>query len=113
MLALLATNPFRQQPPRYVRATLYEYRMAGITMHRRTGAWWTRERVGLYFPVCALKRPGAHRAGLLARHLDDSGSRALIYGAGQAGKVAATAKLKVVLGDIGEKGLTERVVNVL
>ncbi|HYO52772.1 lipase maturation factor family protein, partial [Archangium sp.] len=48
VLKLLAINPFPEHPPRYIRAVLYEYRMTDVETHRRTGAWWTREQVGLY-----------------------------------------------------------------
>jgi len=58
VLALLGTNPFPEKPPRYLRALLYEYRIADWTTHRRTGAWWVRTPRGLYFPACALGRDG-------------------------------------------------------
>jgi hypothetical protein len=45
VLELLASNPFPDGPPRSVRATLYDYRFADPDEHRRTGAWWIRERV--------------------------------------------------------------------
>lgn len=54
VLGLLAHNPFPEAPPRQVRAVLYEYRMIGIEEHRRTGAWWSRERRGLYVQPLAL-----------------------------------------------------------
>ena len=56
VLALLATNPFPDRPPRYVRALLYDYKMADLRAHRRTGAWWRRTPVGVYFPACALRQ---------------------------------------------------------
>lgn len=53
VLALLEWNPFPSQPPRYVRAVLYDYRFT------RAGedatAWWKRERRGLYCPPLSLK----------------------------------------------------------
>lgn len=54
VLRLFRCNPFPDQPPRYVRALLYEYRMTDLRTRRRTGAWWHRELVGTYFPTCAL-----------------------------------------------------------
>jgi hypothetical protein len=51
---LLARNPFSDRPPKYVRALLYEYRMTDRATRRRTGAWWTRELLGLYFPAARL-----------------------------------------------------------
>ena len=50
-----ATNPFPAHPPAYVRALLYDYKMADLATHRRTGAWWVRTRVGTYFSACALR----------------------------------------------------------
>jgi hypothetical protein len=51
VLSLLKTNPFRKQPPRYVRAVLYDYRFTDRAAHRATGAWWRRERRGAYSPT--------------------------------------------------------------
>ncbi|WP_317987881.1 lipase maturation factor family protein [Hyalangium gracile] len=58
VLALFAENPFPEHPPRYVRAMLYDYRMTDLDTRRHTGAWWTREPLGLYVPPVALG-PGA------------------------------------------------------
>jgi len=54
VLGLLETNPFPGQPPRYVRAVLYEYR---FTRSDEGGAWWHREAQGLYWPAVALGPP--------------------------------------------------------
>jgi hypothetical protein len=54
VLSLFETNPFPDQPPRYVRAVLYEYRMTDLRTRRRSGEWWHREPLGLYFPPVAL-----------------------------------------------------------
>jgi len=48
---LLRRNPFPNQPPRYVRAVLYEYRFTDAAARRATGAWWQRQEKGLYSPV--------------------------------------------------------------
>lgn len=48
VLDLLAGNPFPDEPPRFVRATLYEYRPTSLAERARTGAWWRRERIGPY-----------------------------------------------------------------
>jgi hypothetical protein len=50
-LGLLATNPFPDRPPRFVRALLYDYRFTDAAERRRTGAWWRRQLRGLYCPV--------------------------------------------------------------
>src|SRR5436190_2230817 len=51
---LLATNPFPDRPPKYVRGTLYRYHFTSLATGRRTGAWWTRERIGEYSPGISL-----------------------------------------------------------
>jgi predicted DCC family thiol-disulfide oxidoreductase YuxK len=48
--ALLAHDPFPARPPHYVRASLYDYRMTDRKTRKRTGDWWTRRRLGTYFP---------------------------------------------------------------
>ena len=55
VLALLERNPFPDHPPRFVRAVLYEYHFTDAATRSATGAWWRRERLGLYCPV--LSRP--------------------------------------------------------
>jgi len=52
---LLATNPFPGQPPRFVRATVYEYTFTDFETRKRTGAWWQRQRRGQYLPPVGLK----------------------------------------------------------
>jgi hypothetical protein len=51
VLALLGYNPFPDDPPRYLRAMVYDYRFTTLTERRATGAWWRREVKGLYCPV--------------------------------------------------------------
>ena len=55
VLALLEKNPFPDQPPRYVRALLYEYRFTDPAEREATGAWWRRELKGLYFRPASLQ----------------------------------------------------------
>ena len=43
VLALLAGNPFPEGPPRFVRASLSEYRFTTREERARTGAWWVDE----------------------------------------------------------------------
>lgn len=54
VLALLAKNPFPDQPPRFIRAELYDYRFTNFEERRRTGAWWKRKLIGQYLPVISL-----------------------------------------------------------
>jgi predicted DCC family thiol-disulfide oxidoreductase YuxK len=51
---LLETNPFKDRPPKYLRAQFYDYRYARRT-ERGNGRWWERKPLGLYFPVVQLK----------------------------------------------------------
>lgn len=51
---LLARNPFPNEPPRYVRARMYEYRFTNSSEHRATGACWKREERGDYLPAISL-----------------------------------------------------------
>lgn len=55
VLKLLAENPFPDTPPRYVRATLYDYHFTDIATKRSEGTWWYRERKGLYCPAVSLR----------------------------------------------------------
>jgi hypothetical protein len=54
VLRLLESNPFPDHPPRAVRAVLYVYRFTDFSTRRSTGAWWHRQRIGIY---CQLSRP--------------------------------------------------------
>jgi hypothetical protein len=56
---LLGTNPFPDKPPRFIRATAYEYTFTDRETRRRTGAWWKRERRGLYLPPVGLRAAGS------------------------------------------------------
>jgi len=55
VLRLLRTNPFLGPPPRYIRAVVYRYRFTDPETRRATGAWWRRERLGLFAPVLTLQ----------------------------------------------------------
>jgi hypothetical protein len=55
VLGLLRSNPFPTRPPRYVRARYYTYRFTTPDEGRRTGRWWTRELIGIYYPAVSLK----------------------------------------------------------
>ena len=58
VLSLLRENAFPHHPPRYVRATLYEYHFTTPEEHHRTGNWWTRTMTRPYFPAVSLETPG-------------------------------------------------------
>jgi predicted DCC family thiol-disulfide oxidoreductase YuxK len=54
VLVLLDENPFPKQPPRFVRAELYDYHFTNLAERRATGAWWRREFIGEYLPPVSL-----------------------------------------------------------
>ena len=51
---LLATDPFPDRPPRWIRAQLYLYKFTTPAERRATGRWWNREPAGLYYPAVRL-----------------------------------------------------------
>lgn len=53
-LALLGHNPFPDEPPRYVRASFYEYELASPRERRRTGRHWNRRYLGEFLPPRSL-----------------------------------------------------------
>ena len=54
VLALLEKNPFPDAPPRYLRASRYDYRFTGWSEWRSSGRWWRRSATGPYFPAASL-----------------------------------------------------------
>lgn len=54
VIALLKTNPFPDQPPKVLRAMLYEYHFTSLSDHRKTRAWWRRTLLGVYCPPVGL-----------------------------------------------------------
>jgi hypothetical protein len=51
VLRLLEKNPFPDDPPRYLRALVYDYHFTSPAERKETGAWWRRELKGLYCPA--------------------------------------------------------------
>jgi hypothetical protein len=60
-LKLLRRNPFPDQPPAYLRATLYLYRFTTASERRETGAWWVRTFAGDYVRPLTLRQAGQFR----------------------------------------------------
>jgi len=58
VLELLASNPFPGSPPKYLRATLYDYHFTSWAQWRDTGAWWWRDRPRPYVPALELSADG-------------------------------------------------------
>jgi Lipase maturation factor len=59
VLALFASNPFPFRPPRWVRTVIWQYAFTDIRTRRQTGAWWTREPLGLYAPMALREGDGS------------------------------------------------------
>jgi hypothetical protein len=53
VLALFASNPFPRQPPRQVRAVLWQYWFTSLEEKRKQGLWWRRQLLGNYAPTLA------------------------------------------------------------
>jgi hypothetical protein len=47
VVELLASNPFPDQAPKYVRIALDQYRFTDTSERRATGNWWHRDQVWL------------------------------------------------------------------
>jgi hypothetical protein len=62
VLALFAGNPFLHEPPRQVRAVLWQYWFTSLAEKRATGLWWRREYLGLYAPTVEREPNGEVRA---------------------------------------------------
>lgn len=56
--SLMATNPFPDGPPNYLRAQVYMYEFTPPEERRTTGAWWTRTLRGSYVPDLVLDATG-------------------------------------------------------
>jgi hypothetical protein len=51
VLELFAENPFSREPPRQIRALLWQYWFTTIAEKRGSGMWWRRQLLGLYSPT--------------------------------------------------------------
>lgn len=49
-------NPFPSKPPKYIKASLYHYHYTPWEQ-RWSQSWWTREKVGEYFPIFTRDHP--------------------------------------------------------
>lgn len=55
VLALLRHNPFPNQPPKYIRALVYDYEYTDFETRKKLGHWWKRRFVKAYSPTLTLK----------------------------------------------------------
>jgi hypothetical protein len=51
VMPLFARNPFAGDPPRQVRAVIWQYWFTDWAAKRKEGTWWRRKLIGLYAPV--------------------------------------------------------------
>ena len=58
VLNLFAKNPFRDGPPRQVRAVIYQYWFTTMSEKRTSGLWWRRQLIGLYAPTLERESDG-------------------------------------------------------
>lgn len=54
--SLLRENPFKEAPPKFIRAMVYDYTFTDFATKKESGAWWNRKRLGPYSPVLSLKK---------------------------------------------------------
>lgn len=55
VLKLIRFNPFQDQPPKYIRAVMYDYKFSTKQQKKELGWWWQREYLGLFSPLMSLK----------------------------------------------------------
>jgi lipase maturation factor 1 len=58
VLSLFAGNPFPHEPPRQVRAVLWQYWFTTPEEKRAQGTWWRRQLIGLYAPTLEREADG-------------------------------------------------------
>ena len=63
VLKLFKSNPFPHEPPREVRAVLWQYWFTTISEKRSSGLWWRRKLLGLYAPT--LEREADGKVGVV------------------------------------------------
>jgi hypothetical protein len=62
VLNLFANNPFPHEPPRQVRAVIWQYWFTTMSEKRTQGVWWRRKLLGLYAPTIERETDGTIRA---------------------------------------------------
>jgi hypothetical protein len=61
VLALFEKNPFPNDPPRQVRAVIWQYWFTTMSEKRTSGLWWRRQFLGLYAPTIEREADGTIR----------------------------------------------------
>lgn len=59
VLNLFAKNPFPSEPPRQVRAVMWQYWFTTMSEKRTQGQWWRRQFIGLYAPTVEREPDGS------------------------------------------------------
>jgi hypothetical protein len=54
-VGLFRKNPFKDRPPKYIRAVLYQYKFA--TPGNRKRLWWTRRKINDWIPAMSVEDP--------------------------------------------------------
>ncbi len=62
VLNLFASNPFPHEPPREVRAVMWQYWFTTMSEKRTQGLWWRRQFLGLYAPTLEREPDGTIHA---------------------------------------------------
>jgi hypothetical protein len=62
VLGLFAGDPFRNHPPRFLRAVLWQYWFSTPQQKRTQGIWWTRQLLGTYAPTITREPDGTYGA---------------------------------------------------
>jgi len=55
VIRLLAVDPFKDHPPKYIQATFWEYHFTNFKTRGPNGPWWQREIKGMYCPTVSLQ----------------------------------------------------------
>lgn len=66
VLGLLAANPFPNDPPRYLRAVVWDYRFTDPAERRAGGSWWRRSNPRIFLPAISLNLHGMKRRNVTA-----------------------------------------------
>jgi hypothetical protein len=61
VFTLFEKNPFPNQPPRQVRAVIWQYWFTSMSERRTQGLWWRRQFLGLYAPTIEREPDGTMR----------------------------------------------------
>lgn len=73
--SIIAYNPFKEKPPKYIRASLYRYEFTKIgSPEAKAGKWWKRRKIGEYIPIVSEQnlRPVIEQQGWMWYNKDTS-----------------------------------------